>query len=173
MSLTSEEIVWMACAFDCEGSLTFSNETHSEITAFINKHKGMLSKFIDLLKKLNITYTRYPNTSPNIPATENIRILERSNKIKFLELVLPHVISKREAALRAIDYYKALEAKDPMNIILSKMEFNMYYTTPEISRLTGLSMDAVYRTLKRATKKGIITRLDKRIGNKLLHSRGR
>jgi len=124
----------------------------------------MLRKFRKLLDKLDITYS----------LGSQIRILERSDKIAFLETISPYVIAKRESSLIALHYYKSLEANDPTNIVVSTMQPDMYYTASELADLTGLKQNTIYRVLRKLRKQDFTKTLNRQVGNsRLLHSRGR
>lgn len=161
---------WLAMGIDCDGMIRIV-KTNATI-----QFSNNVEKFVDTYRErvnalgcvtTNSWYDSRTSRQYTVSVTHPIGgpLLRRwENKLKFLEIILPHLVRKREIALEAIQLLKGniAKLKEQDFFVLDYMKPDFYYSLQELVDAFGFENTRIYARLRKLEKWGNVR---KRIGS--------
>ncbi len=157
---------WLAMGIDCDGHIGFAGKNKTNVViSFSNNVKSFVDVYYERIKANGCVATRSQydgKTSRQYTIQVTLprggdAVAGLENRLKFLELITPHLIRKEEIAQRAMCVIKeSLDRRSETHFIYTVMDTHLAYTLEEVSKLAGISISAAYYNLTKGRREGKI-----------------
>lgn len=97
---SSIEAVWLACAVDCEGSISIRKNRFLPVISFCNTNREIVENF----KRLTFQVAIVPNVRPPDKTIYRLAITNMAQNYVFLKAIQCFLITKQNQALHVLEF---------------------------------------------------------------------